>query len=135
MCAYFRDGGRWALQAVVLLALLTRVFVPPGYMVTSGGDNWVKVVLCSAHGAIDVFVNPATYEITDKPPLPAKTSDGKEPPCAFSTLAEFAPPDVAADAPPRRTAIALPVSPRCAEPEWGLRAPPPPSTGPPLLTA
>ncbi len=134
MCANVRGGRNWALQAIVLLALLARVLVPPGYMVASVGDKWVKVVLCSAHGAIDVFVNPATYEITDKPALPAKLSDDKEPPCAFSALAQFTPPDTTFTPPVRVAAAAGAHAPRRLEPRHALDALPPPATGPPIRT-
>jgi hypothetical protein len=132
MCGYVQGGRSWGLQAVVLLALVARVLVPPGYMVASGGDKWVKVVLCSAHGAVNVFVNPATYEITDKPALPAKPSDTREPPCAFSAMAQVTPPDATFNAPVRVAAADLATAPRRVEHGRALSAPPPPATGPPL---
>lgn len=132
MYASLRDARFWPLQAFVLLALIARVFVPPGYMLASaGGFSWVKVVLCSAHGQIEVFVDPVTYEITDKPALPAPKSND-DPPCAFAALAKLAPPAALVEvANVNFSQAAAPAFAYRANPELTLVAPPPPATGPP----
>lgn len=134
MYAYLRSARLWPLQAMVLLALIARVIVPSGYMLAAAasGTGWVKVVLCSAHGPIDVFVDPVTYEITDRPAVPAKKPDDREPPCAFAALAKLAPPSAGPE-------FVLGQLAESAAPAFAgrqsfahdLGAPPPPATGPP----
>jgi hypothetical protein len=132
MYASVRSARFWPLQVFVLLALVARVFVPPGYMLASaGGASWVKVVLCSAHGQIEVFVDPVTYEITDKPALPAPKPN-EDPPCAFASLAKAASPAALLQVVSLRVAeAAAPAFAYRDNPEPSLGAPPPPATGPP----
>jgi hypothetical protein len=132
MSAPLRNARLWPLQVFVLLALVARVFMPPGYMLAAvGSTSWVKVVLCSAHGPIEVFVDPVTYEITDKPALPAPKPDG-DPPCAFASLAKLAPPAAPLEVAGVQSAeAAAPAFAYRGNPELGLSAPPPPATGPP----
>jgi hypothetical protein len=114
------------------LAFVARALVPPGFMFEAqAGTSLVKVVLCSAHGSIEAYVDPTTGEITyaKKPPKP---SDKDDPPCAFATIAKLAPPLNVATAPaPSETQSQAGVSQRDLIPGRGLSAPPPPATGPP----
>lgn len=117
----------------MLLAFLARALVPPGFMFEAqAGTALVKVVLCSAHGSVEAYVDPATGEIsyTKKPPKP---SDKDDPPCAFATIAKVAPPSNVAPAPaPRESTSHSRHADNSLAPGRGLSAPPPPATGPPV---
>jgi hypothetical protein len=131
MFGSFAPWGK-ALRAFVLLAFLARALVPPGFMFEAqAGTAQVKVVLCSVHGSIEAYVDPATGEIsyTKKPPKP---SDKDDPPCAFATIAKVAAPSNIDVAPtPREHKSHNTHTHRDLAPGCGLSAPPPPATGPP----
>lgn len=127
---------RWllALRTFVLVALIARALIPPGFMLEAATESRsVKVVLCAAHGAVEAYVDRVTGEITTE--APAKKAPAGDPPCAFAALAKLAPPSAVAvvfavaPAPFVRQPSAI------LDPGRGLSAPPPPSTGPPSLNA
>lgn len=116
--------------ALVALALVVKVLVPPGFMVAANNGGGQALVICTGHGALQL-----TVHATDpsKPP-PQKKSDA---PCAFSGSATPPSPSlVAAIAEPYAHA-ALPivaVRPSYVAPGRGLAAPPPPSQAPPIFS-
>lgn len=135
MRRYFSVRHNYVLQAFVLLAVVARLLVPQGYMVAGGSDAWVKVVLCSAHGLIQVYVDRNTYEITDKPSTPAKKGDTQEPPCAFLALAQVALPASSASLTYQPLLNPAPSIAYVAEHAIERSTSPPPSTGPPSRLA
>jgi hypothetical protein len=133
MFGSFAPYGR-LLRAFVLTAFVARALIPPGFMFEAeAGSALVKVVLCSAHGSIEAFIDPTTGEISyaKKPPKP---SDKDDPPCAFAAIAKVAPPSSVAAAPAPSEGTARSSAARFdMRPGRGLSAPPPPATGPPSL--
>lgn len=115
---------------MVALAVVLRLTVLPGYMITARPDA-VAVVMCTANGAVSQSVRPdqgqpgPDHERGDHP--------GKTSVCPFATAGvALATPDARIDvAAPRST---TPVSPPLLVglPGQGLAAPPPPATGPPF---
>ena len=120
------------LGALILLAFAIRAVVPAGYMLNSAPQSGVSVVLCSAHGLIEVKVDPVTGEVSLAKKSPDNQSGKDDSPCAFSAIAKIAPPSTGFKlvAPRELAVLAPPVSHHVA-PGQGLTAPPPPATGPP----
>lgn len=126
---------RWpgVLRALVLLAFVARALVPPGFMLASA-DAQVKVVVCSAHGTIEVYYDPDTGAFSNEKAA-AKKPSGGEPRCAFAAFAQFVPPTTSLDVLVDTTAAPAQTMPAFVIPGRGLSAPPPPQTGPPTLNA
>lgn len=111
-----------AALALVALALALRLLIAPGFMPVAGPQGFT-VSLCTAQGPVDV-------QIPGK--APAQTAHD---PCPYAALG-FPPliPAVAALAGlPVPLARAIVAAPGLQRPHIGAPAPPPPSTGPPLL--
>jgi hypothetical protein len=123
------------LKVALIAAFVMRALIPPGYMIETAAAEGVKIVLCSAHGAIEARLDPKTGEITYDE-APAKKAPAGDQPCAFAAIAKLAPPSSLASLPlpPTRTTHA-PHSTHELTPGRGLVAPPPPATGPPTSVA
>lgn len=129
------------LAVLVLLAMAVRALIPDGYMLAPARAPSATFVLtiCTGHGPLDAVFDPQSGEIhhRDSTPKddPASPDPSKDKPCTFAAMAHLA---------PLQATIGL------ALPEWiethatriaigiipgrGLAAPPPWSTGPPLLS-
>lgn len=138
--AYRRGGmsGRFAFKHCLLmsllgLALLTRALVPAGWMPT--GKQAFAVTVCTGMDTQTVWIDRDGTIHKSDPSKKPHDGDGKQD-CAFAGLGT---PGVAADAADfsavaqaESTELPLPVA--AVAIGRGLAAPPPPSTGPPLLT-
>lgn len=123
-----------AVRAFVLLAFVARALVPPGFMTVSSDANaGVKVVLCSAHGPIELYYDAETGTFSDAKSEPKKTGVG-DPPCAFAALAKLAAPTSSVLFVATSITATEPTTYAVVTPGRGLSAPPPPSTGPPSLS-
>lgn len=131
--AFARRVG--VLRLALLSALLLRALLPPGFMLADTAQQGVKVVLCSAHGLIEVTVDPVTNEVRTEPAEQNKKSDKADPPCAFSAIAKLAPPPANSTYMPRLVSAPHAAPSFDVRPGRGLSAPPPPQTGPPLHIA
>lgn len=100
----------------------------------AGPDAGVKVVLCTAHGMVEVFYDPETGALTDGESTQKKSPRG-DPPCAFGVLVKLAPPAGSVAVLAFVPSAAVASAPIFVAPGRGLSAPPPPSTGPPFLRA
>ncbi|MBL8544293.1 MAG: hypothetical protein JNJ63_10855 [Hyphomonadaceae bacterium] len=128
--AHKRFAPVWALLALV--AISVRALVPAGYMLApSAQAGGMAVTICTAQGAVDVVLDPAGGEHKQKNDSQQRSADA---PCVFAGAAPLAAPDAAI----ALAAPALPSAPvdyvfAALAPGRGLAAPPPPSTGPPIL--
>jgi hypothetical protein len=125
--ARFSSFARQALAAFALLALALKVLAPPGYMLAAGALGGVKVVLCTADGAVEMTLGGEE---------PHENKAKAEHPCVFAvSAAPFTPtPGVWIRAPAAPFALArAPTKARDLAPGRGLAAPPPPATAPPIL--
>lgn len=129
-----RDGtliARPIAAALLVLALLLRVFVPSGWMPAQAADGATRIVICSEEGRQAAWVDRTGKLHRGDPHQPASADH----PCAFAGLA------MASDIPELPTLPPLAfgreeITPRGAANVAvgrGLAAPPPPATGPPLL--
>jgi hypothetical protein len=123
--------ARWPRGIVFLLAALAlavQIVVPPGFMISGGGDGPARIVICTGHGPIEAVADLGG----SKAPAPGKKSQA---PCAFAGHA--APPNLASTGPAVAVAWAelRPPQVRPAKKvSVGRRlAAPPPARGPPLL--
>lgn len=128
-----RTPGQFALL-LVACALLARLLVPAGWMPAAAGAglslNW-----CGESGIARAAPAEArallAKAIGDKPAKPEKSDDK---PCAFAAAAQpLAPAQLPQLAPPQVGLEPLPLPLLPVFPGRGLAAPPPLSTGPPLL--
>jgi hypothetical protein len=112
-------------------ALATRLAIPAGFMPASGAGY--AIALCTGDGMVAAWVD-ANGDV--HPDRQAPKGSQSDHPCAFAGLSSA----IHAEAPSEHLEHA-PVS--ASAPRWtrpavsighGLAAPPPPSTGPPLLT-
>ncbi len=118
------------LLSLIALALLARAALPAGWMPTFA-DGTVQISVCSGEGRTVMWLDKAGKTHKSDP----SGNDHKDSPCAFASVAP------AIDAPvmpPVNYAAATPVLQglrlQTAAIGQGLAAPPPPQTGPPLLT-
>ena len=120
----------WALLA--LAAISVRALVPAGYMLApSAHTSGMVVTICTAQGAVDVVLDPASGEHKQKNDTQQRSADA---PCVFAAAAPLAAPDAAiALAAPAITSAPVEYTFAQLAPGRGLAAPPPPSTGPPTL--
>ena len=131
-----KRAGR-QLGAIALLAMLVRAIVPAGYMLAEADTpdgRYLVVQMCDGHGAAQV-VDLDTGKLLDASKLPGKP-DGKtsSTPCVFAVTAPMASPPVAAEPVVfQRVYAADFVVALAVAPGRGIAAPPPPSTGPPIL--
>ena len=123
-----------AVLLLAILALSVRIVVPQGYMVAQRGQGFSSpIVLCTADGARTVFVDNQGGATSG----PAQDHSGDvhhDAPCIFAASAALASPDLFTVLEGVRTVhledAPVPVG---QSPGRGLSAPPPPSTGPPIL--
>jgi len=112
--------------ALIALALALRVLVAPGFMPVMGAAGGISVTLCTGDGPVQI-------RLPGKAPAPAQQAHD---PCPYGALAV---PPLAPDAPVAVAAVMPPSAPAplarpsADRPHLGAPAPPPPSTGPPLL--
>jgi hypothetical protein len=110
------------LFALALVAMGVRGLAAPGYMFAPSTSG-LTVTLCGGETMHVDF---------GRRPAPGQSSDHA--PCLFAAAAHAAPaPIIAEPAPIFVTAIYAPPSAMAARVGQGLAAPPPPSTGPPLV--
>jgi hypothetical protein len=131
------DIGRWRWTGLVLvaLAMLVRVLIPAGFMAAPDDLGRAGIVICTGDGAMTVSVDadgtvhkaPVDDQHQDKP-----KSDH---PCAFAGAATplAAPVLALSEAAPTIHQVAVPRLQSHQRPGLGLAAPPPPTTGPPVL--
>ncbi len=131
-----KRAGR-QLGAIALLAMFVRAIVPAGYMLAEADTpdgRYLVVQMCDGHTAAKV-VDLDTGELLDASKLPGK-SDGKtsSTPCVFSIATPVGAPPVAIEPVVFQRAFAADfVVALAVAPGRGIAAPPPPSTGPPIL--
>lgn len=131
------DIGRWRRTGLVLVAfaLMVRILVPAGYMAAAGAGGAPAIVICTGEGALAITVE--ADGTARKTPVDDGHSDTSQSdhPCAFAgaTTPLAAPSLALAAAPLAVEAAAAPSLPAHQRPGLGLAAPPPPTTGPPLL--
>ncbi len=136
-----RGGARTAqpqwLVMLALVAVLLRAFTPAGYMFGPADAGGFRIQLCTAQGAMEALLDPATGALS-----PVQHNDGSDGPadkgdpskiCAFAAAAHFAPaPDILANEP---AIYAAPAPSPSFRAQWvstsGMAAPPPWATGPP----
>jgi len=129
------------LGAIALLALLMRALVPGGYMLAAADTpdgRFVVMQLCDSHAQPVSALNLDTGELVDLADIPLKKPTGEKtdhPPCAFASAPAMAAPLSAISLTLLTFAhhVDLP-APDYVQPGRGLPAPPPPATGPPILT-
>lgn len=123
---------------MVALALVVQVFVPSGYMIGSNANgSGVAITLCTPTGEVSAILLDDGQVVAreDSNPKPVEDHDPDQPMCAFAAhysvvqVPAFEQLDLATtfvtvqnDDP----AIAI------VSPGFGLAAPPPPKTGPPI---
>lgn len=131
-----RSGRRVRLISPILwaflCALLIRVALPPGTMVSAEGEQGPAIVLCSGTGVFEVVL-----DADGKPrPVDRHERDGHEhDSCPFAAGHAFAPPAEPSTPIPARIAWAARTAapPRAERSALPLRAPPPPSHAPPFF--
>lgn len=124
---------------LALLAVVWRLLTPAGYMLGPAEVGGWRIQLCTAQGAVEALLDPATGAMSpvEHGNDPDDFGDDGDPGkiCAFAAAAQFAPaPDVLA----REPAIYVTDAPNPAlrlpsTPTTGMAAPPPWSTGPPFI--
>lgn len=117
------------------LALILKIAVPPGYMLTSTSASPLSMVICTGQGPLVVNVPQSANGDQGHVPSPADKSS-HDAPCAWAGHGVASPPPslatlaVSAFAPAAIEDILPAVAPA---PGRGLLAPPPPARGPPQL--
>ncbi len=117
---------RCVCLTLAMFAVALKIVVPPGFMAAPSGDLPFPLVLCTSQGAVVVG-----HSQPDKAP-----DDGADHvPCVFAASAAGAPAPDGFDVVPVAYARYEAPAPRAFAPApgRGLAAPPPPSTGPPVL--
>jgi hypothetical protein len=125
----------WRLSAFALMALLVRAIMPAGYMLAeaqTASGRYLTLELCDAHDGKPKLVDLDTGKIVDAP------EDGKsgppQPPCVCGAFASVAPPVSGAEPVTFQAASKIDfVEISDLAPGRGIAAPPPPSTGPPVV--
>ncbi len=119
------------MLALLVLTLAIRVIVPSGFMPTTDDNGMIRISMCSGMGPQTAWLDKSGHVHKDPP-----TKGQHDPqPCGFGALtvgAEMSntpaiePPVLFSEDPSFLPAIAPSIG-------HGLAAPPPPSTGPPIL--
>lgn len=123
---------RLAALCAVLLPFLLSSMIASGVMPARAANGAITLVICTANGAMEMLVDPATMQPTAPGhDMPAQ-KDKHDSSCAWAANhADFAAPGLAALIQPLRHAVTLPAPTRpailAAAHATGL----PPSTGPP----
>jgi hypothetical protein len=128
--AFRKSGKTWAMP-LILCALLLRLVIPAGWMPTVDAAGFTRITLCTGMGAQDAWLD-AKGGLHKSDPGKKHQSDS---PCVFSGLSS------ALDLPQSVPAAPLIATAHVDTPHLrdtvsigrGLAAPPPPSTGPPVL--
>ena len=137
---HHRSGFAQALTALALLAMAVRALVPAGYMFAPTQDHrFIAVTLCSGHGLAEVVMDLTTGAVVDlgstnRDDAPSEKSPNADAPCVFAVAAALSAPEQPASLPVvfRLPSFELSLTSAVA-PGRGLAAPPPWSTGPPIL--
>ena len=119
------------MLALLALTLALRVIVPSGFMPTTDADGMVRISLCSGMGPQTAWLDKQGHVHKEAP-----TKNQHDPqPCEFGVLALGADvPNAPAMEPLIPVSEITPFRPSYAVAiGHGLAAPPPPSTGPPIL--
>lgn len=118
------------------LALIVRLLLPAGFMLSPDRASLPTLEICTGQGAMMVSIDAEgrVHEIDDQ----GHTGDGSKPdqpshPCTFATAgaAVVAPLLIAVIVPMPPVRMAATLLPSTQRPGLGLAAPPPPTTGPP----
>lgn len=121
--------------ALAVLALAIRVLIPAGFMLSpqAAQGGLPAIVICTGHGAMTVAVDADGQVHKPGEKSPAKSADNH--PCAFAGAAAplDAPIGLEVGRPIFAGVASSSVLPAHQRPGLGLAAPPPPTTGPPLL--
>ncbi len=119
------------MLALVALTLVLRVIVPGGFMPTTDADGMVRIAMCSGTGPQTAWLDKSGQVHKE---APGKNQHDPQP-CGFGALAQGADvPDAARVAELAPSGAEEPVPARFTVTIGrGLAAPPPPSTGPPIL--
>ena len=133
-------GGRSSTGArrglfltLALMALVMRVMIPGGFMMAATPTGAFAMVICSADPGRTMSVDWADAEGKQKP----SDAQSHDSPCVFAGhgLADAPPLSPVIQPETRFVATPQPVRPaKALIPGRGLAAPPPPSTGPPVLS-
>ncbi len=119
------------MLALLSLTLAVRVIIPAGFMPTADAGGMMRISLCSGMGPQTAWLDKSGHVHKD---TPAKGQHDPQP-CGFGALAFGAEtpdaPAMVSLAPLDKAAIGLPSFTLAIG--RGLAAPPPPSTGPPIL--
>jgi hypothetical protein len=115
----------------VLVAVAVRGLIPMGWMPT--GERGFEITICAGVDTHKVWLD-SDGKLHQQDPSKKPVPDLE--PCAFGALAMAAViSDIgASDIPPAKMAVALGRSEYLVSIGRGLAAPPPPATGPPILT-
>jgi hypothetical protein len=128
--AFRKSGSSWAVP-LILCAFFVRMMIPSGWMPTVDGAGYTRISLCTGMGEQAAWID-------TKGGL-HKSDPGKKQqetaPCVFASLgAALDVPHLAVpDAPVTKSQDDSGQVPVSAAIGQGLAAPPPPSTGPPIL--
>jgi hypothetical protein len=125
-----KSGSLWALS-LILCALFVRMIIPAGWMPAGDGADYTRISLCTGMGAQDAWLDTSGgLHKSD----PGKKHQGDSP-CVFSGLSSAL--DVPQSVPPAPLIATAHVDTLHLQDTVsigsGLAAPPPPSTGPPVL--
>ena len=112
----------------MVITLAMRLAVPSGWMPSIGADGTV-ITICTGTGLTDVTVD-ADGTIHKKSPHEKTKADG---PCAFASVGAVLDGHAPAFALEPLARVTASVAQASASIGHGLAAPPPPSTGPPIL--
>jgi hypothetical protein len=130
-----RAGLGRLFAVLAMLAFALRAATPAGFMLAATERGALTVTLCSGHGPETITVDAQSGAPQDKAPTKNGEDAKAQAPCVFAAAAALAapvePPSLAA---PLAIAAAPETRVATARPGEGLAAPPPPATGPPILS-
>ncbi len=137
MSAWASSSTAWrrsVLLTLALFAVMLRVAIPAGFMMGQAPSGAFAMVICSPDGARVAAADWAGQDGRQKAPADSQKHDS---PCVFAGhgLADSPPPILMVR--PAGMVVASAAPPpllRDARPGRGLAAPPPPATGPPILS-
>lgn len=131
------------LGAVALLAFLVRALVPEGFMLAeASAGRYLTLTLCNGHGDAEVMdlatgaiLSHGHHSAAGAPKSGDKSSDKDKPACPYAASAVFDAPQLAIDRVVNSdVGDTVDVATPAVRPGQGIPAPPPPSTGPPILS-
>lgn len=117
--------------ALIVCALLLRALIPAGWMPTAGTDGMIRIAMCTGMGATTAWMDRSGKIHQDAP----GGSDHGSQPCGFAVLGHGldAMPGLAIPAARTGNDVGVMTALPAVSVGRGLAAPPPPSTGPPIL--